>query len=204
MSKLAGAVRQGQCSGSAKASRGEPSRPGPETERHHSWPTSATALSGHHHRRRAGWHNDDRPVRVGDIGHVDGMDVHHDQEERDHGQRADQQRGEKPGVDFDCPIHNESQHIGPGAGPLGRSKCRHLARWEVRWWWHGVCVVETMLQARGGRQTAERRREVDRARESEQVAQLPQRVCPLRDVEAGMSVGRIVKWLRLSGHRRAP
>jgi hypothetical protein len=70
------------------------------------WPISATTVSGRHHRRRAGWHDDDRPVRVGDIAHVNGMDVQHDQEDRDHGQRADQQRGEEPGVDFDCPIHN--------------------------------------------------------------------------------------------------
>ena len=91
------------------------------------WPTSATTLSGRHHRRRAGWHDDDRPVRVGDVGHVNGMDVHHDQEERGDGQRADQQRSQEPGVDFDGPIHTESQHIGPGAGPLRRSKGRHPA-----------------------------------------------------------------------------
>ena len=102
-----GAAPQGQCSGSAKPSHREPSSSrDPRRNVTHGWPTSATTLSGRHHRWRASWHDDDRPVRVGDIGHVNGMDVHHDQEQRDHGQRADQQRGDEPGVDFDRPIHN--------------------------------------------------------------------------------------------------
>jgi len=45
-------------------------------------------------------------VRVGYIGHVTSVDVQHDQEQPDHVQCPDQQRGEDPGVDFDGPIHN--------------------------------------------------------------------------------------------------
>ena len=45
-------------------------------------------------------------MRMGDVRHVNGMDVHHDEEQRGHGQRADQQRCEEPGVDLDSPIHN--------------------------------------------------------------------------------------------------
>ena len=61
--------------------------------------------SARHHRRSSGWHHNDRPVRVGEIGHVASMDVEHDQEQRHHGQHPDEQRGEKPDVDFEPPIH---------------------------------------------------------------------------------------------------
>src|ERR1039457_7078877 len=34
----------------------------------------------------------------------------------------------------------ESQHIGPGAAPLGRSRGRRPARWDLWWWSHrGLC-----------------------------------------------------------------
>jgi hypothetical protein len=129
-------------------------------------------LSGRHHRRPAGWHDYDRPVRVGDIGHVNGMDMHHDQEERDHGQRADQQPGEEPGVDFDCPIHNRiTTYRSRGSAARPPDTGRHpgevgavvvVASGFV--WWRRCC------RPRVGRQTAGAR-EVDRARESEHVAQ---------------------------------
>jgi hypothetical protein len=88
--------------------------------------SSTAARSGRHNRRPPGWHHDDRPVRVGDIGDVTGMDVHHDEEQRDHGQHADQQHGEEPGVDLNVPIHNKittyrpQSPVVPGNAPGGR------------------------------------------------------------------------------------
>jgi hypothetical protein len=65
------------------------------------------------------------------------MDVHHDQEQRHHAQHRDEQRGEKPGMDLERPIHDTVTYpalraamltrtiipgralVGCGAAPLG-------------------------------------------------------------------------------------
>jgi hypothetical protein len=97
--------------------------------------TTVAPLSGRHHWRRTGGHDDDRAVCVRDVGNVAGMDLHHDQEQRQHSQRPDNQRGQKPGVDFERPIHNgiTYPHCVVSCLELGRigttaPSCRHSVK----------------------------------------------------------------------------
>lgn len=68
--------------------------------------TSETAFSDRDHTLGTGGNDNDRAVRAGDICHIAGMYVQHDQEQNDQAQHPGEERSEEPGVDFERPTHN--------------------------------------------------------------------------------------------------